>query len=406
MSPDSVDLLPPRILIVDDERQIHASLRLRLGREYDLAFCFDARDALERIRQDRFDLCLADIHMPHMDGLDFIDAARHVDPGLGYVVVSAFDTDENLRRAIPLQVYDFIPKPFPERHEFEARIPGWVDQTRQRRRDQTLAQQAGSIASDRESARLEREVELIASETARDALLQAAGLLTTIHAHLVSATTLVAARVKNDPSASHLLRNLGEARKTADAAMNVTEGFFDSAYGNRDTSPALVNEGVRHAIGIATRMGRTEETRKAVDFTPLDDRLPLRGVSGIEFLLMLVPALGAALALAPEGTTVGIQGEHFSRLENVLREPRLKNHLWLNRKHALNSHAGIILAVTGSAAPLARGQLEAWFKGEYTPLAAVTPRGLLSGVKKSQGLLGVAQPPQAAQFQLLLALPT
>ncbi|MSU60248.1 MAG: response regulator [Pedosphaera sp.] len=406
MNPDAVDLLPPRILIVDDERQIHASLRLRLGRDYDLAFCFDAREALEKIAHERFDLCLADIHMPHLDGLAFIEAARQVDPGLGFVVLSAFDTDENLRRAIPLQVYEFLSKPLPERHEFEGREPDWVEQTRRRRRDQALAQQSGTIAGERDSAQLEREVELVASETARDALRQTASLLTTIQAHLVAATTVVAARARTDPSVGHLLRNLEEARKTTDAVMTVAEGFFDSAYGSRDTSPALINEGIRHAINIAVRMSRAEDTSKVVDFSPLDDRLPVQGLSGIDFLLMLVPALGAALTLAPANTTVGIHGEHFSRLEAVPREPRWRGHLWLNRKHALNGHAGVLLTVTASAPPLSRSQLEAWLKGEYIPLATVTSRGLLAGVRKCRGLLGMSLPTQAGQFQLVLALPT
>ena len=47
-----------------------------------------------------------------------------------------------------------------------------------------------------ESARMEKEVELVASESARDALLQAAGLLTTVQAHLVGAVSTLAARAK------------------------------------------------------------------------------------------------------------------------------------------------------------------------------------------------------------------
>ena len=79
---------------------------------------------------------------------------------------------DNLRRAIPLNVFDFIGKPLPERDGFEARIPEWIDRTRAQRRDQALARQAGTINQDLDLARLEREVELVASETARDALLQ------------------------------------------------------------------------------------------------------------------------------------------------------------------------------------------------------------------------------------------
>ncbi len=406
MTSTPIDLLVPRILIVDDERQIHASLRLRLGRDYGLVCHTDARQALALLDHERFDLCIVDIHMPHMDGLTFVEAARKTDPELGFIILSAFDNDENLRRTIPLQVYDFVSKPLPEKKEFEACIPSWIDQTRRRRRERSLAQQAGSIASDRESARLDREVELVASETARDALLQTANLLTTIHAHLVSATALMATRAKTDPGAGHLWRNLEEARKTTDAAMTVAEGFFDSGYGNRHSSPALLNDGMRHAISIATRMSGAEESNKAVDFIPVDAPQPLHGLTGIEFLLMLVPALGLALNSAPRNTTIGVRGEHFARLDTVLREPDLRGFLWVNRRNAMGSRPGILLTITATAAPLARSETEAWLKGEFGPLATVTPRGLISGIQKCHGLLGFSLAPESDQLRVVLALPT
>ncbi len=405
MPPDAASLLPPRILVVDDERQIHASVRLRLGGAFALVCCFDAREALEKIAQTRFDLCFVDIHMPAMDGLTFIDAAQKLDPGIGFVVLSAFDTHENLHRAIPLHVYEFISKPLPERAGFEARVPGWIEQARQQRRDQDLARQAGVVAAERDSARLEREVELVASETARDALRQTAGLLTTIHAQLISATAQLKTRVKGDPAATHLLRGLEEASKTADAAMTVAEGFFDSAYGSRDTSPAILNDGIRHAIDIARRVGRADEGNKAVDLGPIDAPLPIHELSGIDFLLMMVPALGAAFVCAAAKTTVAVRCEGFSRLDTVARDPRRKNLLWLNRKHALGSHSGVLITISASAPPLSTAQVEAWFKGEFAPLAAVPSRGLVAGIQKCHGLLAVAVTPSAERFSLALALP-
>jgi CheY-like chemotaxis protein len=405
MNHTHVDLTPHRILVVDDERQIHASIRLRLGKEYDLVFCFNARDALEQVSRSRFDLCLADIHMPKMDGVTFIDAARKVDPELGYVVISAFDSDDNLRRVIPLQVYEFISKPLPQKNAFESRIPEWIEKTRQRRREVELAQHADTIACDLDSAELERDVELVASENARSALRQTANLLTTVHAHLLSASTLLAQRSRQESGSALFQRNVEEARRTAEAAMAVAEGFFDSGYGLRDSSPAMVNEGLRDAIGIATRTCRADESNKAIDFKSFDSRLSIRGLSGISFLLMVVPALGTALSLAADSTTVGICGEHINRLDAAWRDPRLRQYLWVNRRHALSGQPGVAIAITVSSAPLARPQMEAWIKGEYAPLDAFPARGLVAGVQRCQGLVGFSLPPQSTQFRIILALP-
>lgn len=405
MNRDPTELMTPRILVVDDERQIHASLRLRLGSDYDVVCRFDAREALAVLAQERFDLCFVDIHMPKMDGLAFITEAQQIDPALGYVVLSAFDTEENLRRTIPLQVFAFVGKPFPERHEFEARIPDWIDRTRKRRHDQALAQQGAAHNHDLESARLERDIELVASETARDALLQTAGLLTTIHAHFVTATAAAAARAKTDVSLTPLWRNLEEGRKTAEAAASIAEGFFDSAYANRDSSPALVDSGLRHAIGIAMRMCRAEAVNKAVDFTPIDPRLTIRGLSGIDFLLMMVPAIGAALALVGPDSTIGVQGEHLPRLDAISRDLGRRGYLWVNRKHAPTSQPGVLISVTANVAPFSQSEAAGWLSGSHVPLAAVTPRGLTAGIQKCRGVLGMSLSPGDDRFRLVLALP-
>jgi CheY-like chemotaxis protein len=404
MSVDPVELMPGRILVVDDEQQIHASIRLRLATEYELVFCHDAKDALEKVSADRFDLCFADIHMPQMDGFTFIDAARNLDPQLGYVVLSAHDNDENLRRTIPLQVYDFISKPLPDRHQFESRIPDWISTTRKRRRDHDVARQANTLASERDSARMERDVELVASESARDGFLQIAGLLTTINAHLVNGCSVLTAKVKSDPSLMPLLRGMEEGRRAAEAVVNVAERFFGSAYANRDTSPALINEGIRDALSLAARASLTPGFNKSVHFVPLDAPLPLRGLSGIGYLLMIFPALAATLTLAPPNSTVTIRGEFYSRLDSIFKAPQFRSHLWINKRSALTSHPAWLIIMSSSCPAMERRDAELWLKGEYPPLLSTTPRGLIEGLQKCHGLLGFSLSP-AKQFQLCLVVP-
>lgn len=399
------DLLAPRILVVDDERQIHASVRLRLAKGYDVVCSTDPHEALQRITAERFDLCIVDIHMPVLDGLRFIAMAQERDPALGYVVLSAFDTDENLRRAIPLNVYEFLPKPLPQPSGFEQRVPEWVERTRSARHRLLLAEQAGSLAQDLDSARLERDVELVASESARDALLQTAGLLTTIHAHLVTATTALASRVRSDPSFSHLLRCFEEARKTSDAAVTVAEGFFDSAYGNRDSSAALVNAGIRHATQIAMRITKAEQANKTIDLGPIDERIALPRLSGIDVLLLMTPALALALTITGSHTTVGVRVEQHPRIEAVLKDHRARNHLWVNRKLATPSHSGVSITVTAAGPALTRSEAEAWLKGAPSHLAKVTARGLVIGIQKCRGLLGLALTPADESFRLVFAIP-
>ncbi len=405
MNTDLRELLTPHILIVDDERQIHSSLRLRLGGDYQLHCLSTPAEALAVIRHQQFDLCITDVHMPDMDGLEFIEAARILDPALGYVVLSGHDSDENLRRAIPLQVFEFIAKPLPDRAGFEKQIPDWIARTRTRRRELASAKDAETIGQDLELARIERDVESTASESAREALLQSANLLTTIQALLLSANHGLEPLHRNDPRLAAIFRSLQEARRHTEAAGAITEGYFSSAYADRESSPAIIDVCLRHAVGISSRLAKTEERRQIIDLVPVGRDLTVSGLTGIDFLLMFVPTLVQALALAPAGTTAQIRCTELARLDGATTDSRLRSYLWVNRRHATTSGPGLLLSIRVSAPALEESAASAWLRGNTTPALHVPSRGLLHGIQKAKGLLGLAVRPTTERFEIVLALP-
>ncbi len=66
---------PARLLIVDDEASIGATLGRMLGREYAIECVTSAREALARVTAgERWDVILSDLMMPDMTGMDFYDA--------------------------------------------------------------------------------------------------------------------------------------------------------------------------------------------------------------------------------------------------------------------------------------------------------------------------------------------
>jgi CheY-like chemotaxis protein len=397
--------MTPCILIVDDEKQIHSSLKLRLGQTHQLVCVFDPREALKLISRQPFDLCITDVHMPEMDGLSFIEAAREADPALGYVVLSGYDSDENLRRTIPLQVYDFIPKPLPDRSGFEQRIPEWIDRTQRRRREMALAKGSETIARDLELAHIERDVESTASESAREALLHTSSLLTMVQALLLNVSQGVAPLERKDPKLGSVFRSLQEARRKTEEAAAVTDAFFASAYADRETSSAEYDTCVRHAVGIAMRRAKSEQRRQSVDFTPLNDAMTFPGLTGIDFLLMLVPALIQSLELAPSETTVQIRGELFTRLGDVTSDLRWREFLWVNRRNALTSSPGVALTIKSRAPSVEENQARDWLRGTLLPDLSTPSRGLLHGVQKGKGILGLAVRGKGERFELVLALP-
>jgi len=343
--------------------------------------------------------------MPQINGLKFVEMAQEIDPCLGFVFLSAFDSQENLLKTISLQVYDFIPKPLPAKGDLEGRLPEWIRRTRRRRKDRSLADQAGEIATQSHLTQLERDAEMVASETARDALSQTSSFLTTIHAHLLAASHLVSNRTKSDPGLSALWRSLEEARKTADAARTAAESFFGSAYGSRDSSPAILGDGLRHAVEIALRASGAELNRKCIDLSAPRERSEIRGLTGIDFLTLIVPGILAAVESSPRGTTTRISLAMFDRMDTLLRAPSVRDKHWLNRRYASGSHPAVAITISCSGKALTRQEADSWLHGEHKPLGAISARGLVSGIQKCRGLLGFATAPVAEDFGLVVALP-
>jgi CheY-like chemotaxis protein len=365
---------------------------------------FDPQEALQCIRRQQFDLCIVDIHMPKLDGLEFVETARELDPGLGYVILSGYDSPQNLRRAIPLQVFDFVGKPIPQKGGFEERISEWVDRTRARRREMSLAHSAGSLIQDLDLARIEMDVEATASAAAREAMLQSAGLLTTIQALLLSAQHLLISAGQADSRASPLARTIGQARKHADTAVGITESYFTSAYADRQSSPALVDECTQHAISVSLRAANADSRGQRVDFLALGRPVALLDLAGIDYVLMLVPMIAQALELAAADSTVLIRCSELARLDEVFADTAFRRCLWVNRSHAATSNPGVLISIRAQAPALEPEVARSWLRGDTNGPIRLPCRGLIRGVQQSKGLAGVAIQPEADRFVVLIAL--
>ena len=68
----------PKLLLVDDDDAVFEYLNVKLGREFELAYCASAAEALERVRESRPDLILCDVDLPGIDGGD-LSAALFAD---------------------------------------------------------------------------------------------------------------------------------------------------------------------------------------------------------------------------------------------------------------------------------------------------------------------------------------
>jgi DNA-binding NarL/FixJ family response regulator len=105
-----------RVLIVDDEALVRAGLRMILESTDDLQVvgeADDGADAVEAVRRCRPDVVLIDVRMPRLDGLAATAAIRELDDAPPVVVLTTFDLDDYVFRALEAGAAGFLLKDTP-----------------------------------------------------------------------------------------------------------------------------------------------------------------------------------------------------------------------------------------------------------------------------------------------------
>jgi two-component system, OmpR family, response regulator len=113
--------IAPRILLVDDELSVQKLLTYPLRKEgYDVIPALDGREALERLREDNFDLVVLDVMLPRMDGFDVCRAIRSRST-VPIIMLTAKTEESDKVLGLELGADDYITKPFSVR-EFRSRV--------------------------------------------------------------------------------------------------------------------------------------------------------------------------------------------------------------------------------------------------------------------------------------------
>ena len=102
-----------RVLVVDDEESIRDLLTKTLAlAEYDVETAADGSAALGLLRASEYDLLIADLSMPGMDGLTLIRQVRRVHAELPIIIITGFSSESSAIEAVNLGVASYLLKPF------------------------------------------------------------------------------------------------------------------------------------------------------------------------------------------------------------------------------------------------------------------------------------------------------
>lgn len=100
-----------RILVVDDDVSILRGFKHILEKEgYIVEIAETGKDALEKIENKKFDVCLVDVRLPDMDGTDLLLNIPN-DSRTIKIIITGFSTDEVGKKAADYGADDFLVKP-------------------------------------------------------------------------------------------------------------------------------------------------------------------------------------------------------------------------------------------------------------------------------------------------------
>ncbi|OQY20325.1 MAG: hypothetical protein B6I34_08740 [Anaerolineaceae bacterium 4572_32.1] len=101
-----------RVLVVDDEEEIGILFQRLLGGDQKVTVARDGYEALDKAKDQVFDLVFLDVRLPGMDGVETLEQLKKILPDAVVVMMSGYTVEEEIRRAMAMGAQDFISKPF------------------------------------------------------------------------------------------------------------------------------------------------------------------------------------------------------------------------------------------------------------------------------------------------------
>lgn len=100
------------VLIVDDEQQLAEAFRKKLSREgFSVTVAFTAHEAISVMKKQTFDVCVLDIRLPDMDGVELLEALKKNEPNLEFIMLTGHASVDTAIQSMKLGAYDYLSKP-------------------------------------------------------------------------------------------------------------------------------------------------------------------------------------------------------------------------------------------------------------------------------------------------------
>ena len=108
-----IDPNKPSILLVEDEENLHETLKMNLELEdYQVTSAFDGLQAMKAVQNEYFDLIIMDVMIPEVDGFSVTQNIRLTNTEVPILILSARDSSADKVTGLKKGADDYLTKPF------------------------------------------------------------------------------------------------------------------------------------------------------------------------------------------------------------------------------------------------------------------------------------------------------
>ena len=128
----------PSILLVEDEENLHESLKMNLELQgYQLTSAFDGLQALKAVQNEYFDLIIMDVMIPEVDGFNVTQNIRLTNTEVPILMLSAKDSSADKVTGLKKGADDYLTKPF-NLEELLLRVQKLIEKNKRLQKSSTI----------------------------------------------------------------------------------------------------------------------------------------------------------------------------------------------------------------------------------------------------------------------------
>lgn len=155
--------VPPHILVMEDEVSVAKGLQMILKEEgYAVDLAMTGQNALDKSREKIFDLLVADLKLPDIDGMEVIRQVKKKHPQTEAIVITGYPSVSSAVESVRIGVYEYLRKPFTD-DEFKGVVAGALKKKEEASIEEVI------VETEKERLIQRQEVIRVLDRTSRDA---------------------------------------------------------------------------------------------------------------------------------------------------------------------------------------------------------------------------------------------